>query len=200
MPSNNTSDRKGSDFGFLAMLVFAIWAVVSLIRSAADAVGNIEPGQVVALIAVGSVAWFALMGSRAGHPPAQFSRRRPQLTSFWRTLSGSISQLDDVMLELGLFRRGDDGSTVRPTQLEAYEGAYVDWVRFTPVPGTATAWVRAMDELTFLFKEPLFLTSDVAGTFDMGYLHTAPPEPAAPIDHTEEPIWWDDVPQPEIGG
>jgi len=202
MSSNSTGSGKKSDFGALALFGFAIWAIVALIRGASHAVQNVEPGQVIVLVVIGIVAWSALSGSssRAGHPPAQFSRRRPELTGFWTVLAGRNTAADDIMLELGLFRRADDGSIIRPTRLEPYLGTHADWVRFTPVPGTAKAWLRAQEELTFLFEQPLFLSSEVAGTFDMGYWHTAPPEPLPPLDHTEQSIWWDDVPDPEIGG
>lgn len=202
MSSNNTTGKKGSDFGSLAMLAFAIWAVVSIVRGAADAAADTDGGKAIAVVAVAVVGWllFGRTSVPAGHPPAHFAQRRPELTGFWRVLSGSITEVDDVMVDLGLFRRADDGSIVRPTRLEPYKGTHADWVRFTPLPGTAKAWLRAEEELTFLFKQPLFLSSEVAGTFDMGYWHTTSPEPLPPIDHTQESIWWDDVPHPEIGG
>lgn len=133
--------------------------------------------------------WLKRISNRIGRAPAELSQRRPELSAIWETLSGKRTEFDETLVALGVFRRAEDGSVVRPSVSAWHEGKWHDWLDIKPLPGTTGAWQNSstLTELRVLFAAPGLTwldSSDVPGHLSLGVRHTdepAPPDPLAAL-------------------
>jgi len=138
-------------------LIYSLWPVALLVG--------------IALVAVATSRKSAPMVFKKGH----------QLRLLHQSLTGRLTDFDDVLISRGLLFRLNDGTVQRPTAIEARSGDTVDTVRFRPLPGTAMAWKAAMGELPHLFGVELLLSSPKPGVLDLSHRHTETTPDADPL-------------------
>jgi hypothetical protein len=197
----STNNAESAGFSSYVMAAAVVAGVILLVKGIGNAVSSVG---ILGLLVLGVGAltlWLWLLGLSArapGQAPLELVDARPELVGVYETLSGHQRSMatDDVLLHLGLFQRDKSGSILRPTGLFASLGPYWDSVGFRPLPGTATAWERALPELRHFFGQPITLESPKPGTIELRFQHTAVPVPPPPPDPLANPLVLPMVPDP----